>query len=87
MINVNKLRGKIVECGLSVADLAKLIGCSAASLYRKMEPSGQFLSIKEARLIGEALDLSAEEMDAIFFCPTCRKYKKKIICKYKNEED
>lgn len=76
MINVPKLRGKLVECGLSVADLAKLVGCSTASLYRKMEPSGQFLSIKEARLIGEALDLSAEEMDAIFFCPVCRKCEK-----------
>jgi hypothetical protein len=37
MVNTNKLRGKIVENGLSVADVAKSIGISVASLYRKMD--------------------------------------------------
>ena len=36
MVNVNKLKGKIVECGLSIEELAKRIGKDRATLYRRL---------------------------------------------------
>lgn len=68
MINVNKLKGKIVERGLSVQDVAKAIGISTASLYRKMDPSGSTMYIHEAYEISRVLKLTLDEVNAIFFC-------------------
>ena len=35
MVNVNKLRGKIVENGMSIPELAANIGIDKATFYRK----------------------------------------------------
>lgn len=35
-MNANKLKGKIVEQGLSIAKVADLIGMHRSSLYRKI---------------------------------------------------
>ncbi len=67
MINTNKLRGKIVENGLSVADVAKSIGISVASLYRKMDGGGDTMYVKDAYAIGQLLRLTDEDMNSIFF--------------------
>lgn len=67
MINVNKLKGKIVEKGMTTAELAKSIGISTASLYRKIDGSGSTMNISEAYNIGHTLDLTADEMNDIFF--------------------
>ena len=40
MVNVNKLRGKIVECGLNTSELANLIGIDRTTLYRKFNADG-----------------------------------------------
>ncbi|MSV25981.1 XRE family transcriptional regulator [Selenomonas sp. WCA-380-WT-3B 3/] len=66
MINVNKLKGKIVENGLSVADVAKAIGIGTASLYRKMNGKDETMYVKDAYAIGQLLHLTTEEMNAIF---------------------
>lgn len=65
MVNVKKLRGKMVETGFSVESLAEVIGINRATLYRKLE-TGNF-SIKEANIIATALHLTNEELNAIFF--------------------
>lgn len=67
MINVNKLKGKIVENGLSITELAKRIGVDRSTLYRKIGRNGDEFSIKEANLIARELKLSREEAIAIFF--------------------
>lgn len=67
MINVNKLKGKIVENGLSVADVSKAIGIGTASLYRKMNGKEETMYVKDAYAIGRLLKLSTDEMNAIFF--------------------
>jgi hypothetical protein len=67
MINTNKLKGKIVENGLSVADVAKSIGISVASLYRKIDGEGDTMFVKDAYAIGQLLQLTDEEMNSIFF--------------------
>lgn len=41
MVNVNKLKGKIVECGLSIEELAKRIGKDRATLYRRLNSNGK----------------------------------------------
>ena len=67
MMNVNKLRGKIVEKGYNVERLANEVGMDKSSLYRKLNNKGETLTIREANLICEVLELSTEEAVAIFF--------------------
>lgn len=67
MVNVNKLRGKIVECGLNTSELANLIGIDRTTLYRKFNADGETLTIREADLISKELNLSRDEVNDIFF--------------------
>lgn len=67
MVNVNKLKGKIVECGMNVEMLAEKIGIDRATLYRKMSANGEQILIKEADVIARELNLNIEEAIAIFF--------------------
>ena len=67
MVNVNKLKGKIVECGLNVSTLANRIGIDKATLYRKINENGEPITIREADKISEELKLSKEEVNDIFF--------------------
>ena len=67
MVNVNKLKGKIVENGLNVSELATLIGIDKATFYRKLGSDGENFTIKEADLIAEKLFLNKDDVNAIFF--------------------
>lgn len=67
VVNTNKLKGKIVECGMNISKLAELIGIDKATLYRKINANGQTITIKEADLISKELKLSKEEVNDIFF--------------------
>jgi len=66
LVNVDKLRGRIVEHRTSVSELARQIGIDPATLYRKMNNSESF-TIKEADAIVQALSLSKDDAVAIFF--------------------
>ncbi len=68
MVNINKLKGKIVENGLSIAELSSEIGIDRATFYRKMNTHcGENFTIKEANLISKALNLTCDEINSIFF--------------------
>jgi len=67
MTNINKLKGKIVEKGTNISELAKIIGMNKSTLYRKLKNDGEEISIKEASIIIKVLNLSLEEVNAIFF--------------------
>lgn len=67
MVNINKLKGKIVERGLTVEKLAEKIGVDRSTLYRKLAASGEPFTVKEANLICRALELDGQEAMAIFF--------------------
>ena len=67
MPNINKLKGKIVEKGINVSDLAKVLGINKSTLYRKLKNNGENISIREAVGMINELDLSAEEANEIFF--------------------
>lgn len=66
MVNVNKLKGKIVERGMSVETLAQSIKIDKSTLYRKLNSEGETFTIKEANLICAVLELSGQEATAIF---------------------
>lgn len=67
MANINKLKGKIVENGINVAQLAESIGVDKSTLYRKLKNNGEEISIKEASAIIKKLNLTPEEVNDIFF--------------------
>ncbi|MFA9376202.1 MAG: helix-turn-helix domain-containing protein [Lachnotalea sp.] len=67
MVNVNKLKGKIVENGLSISDLAEKMGVDKTTLYRKISGNGESFSIKDVNLIAQVLKLNIYEINNIFF--------------------
>lgn len=67
MANILKLRGKLVENGLTIEQLSKIVGIHKATLYRKFNGNGDNITIKEACIIANALHLTADEVNLIFF--------------------
>ncbi|NFG59670.1 helix-turn-helix transcriptional regulator [Clostridium botulinum] len=67
MVNINKLKGKVVENGITISELAKKINVDKSTLYRKLKRNGEDISIKEANLIVKALNLTIDEANSIFF--------------------
>ena len=67
MIDVQKLKGKIVEKGLNVERLAKMIGVNKSTLYRKLNGTADDITIGEALSIARVLELNRDEATTIFF--------------------
>lgn len=67
MVNVNKLKGKIVEKELTIEKLAEKIGLDRSTLYRKINNNGETFTIREANMICTELGLSGKEATEIFF--------------------
>lgn len=65
-MNIRKLRGKMVERGMNVEALAAELKTTRSSMYRKLSECEK-ITIKEARKIKDALELTAEEATDIFF--------------------
>lgn len=65
-VDTNKLRGKIVECGLTQEHVAKSIGVDRSTFYRKMKDNGSEFSVGEMHSICDVLSLTNEEAVAIF---------------------
>lgn len=66
-MNVNKLKGKIVEKGMNVSKVAFHLGIDQSTLYRKLNNQGETLTIGEANRIVSFLDLTEDEAMSIFF--------------------
>lgn len=66
MVNINKLKAKLVENGMTVSELASLIEVNPSTLYRRFQ-LGENFTIKEANEIAMILGLSAKELNEIFF--------------------
>lgn len=64
-MNINKLKGKIIENGMNVEALAEKLGITGSSMYRKLNNADK-ITIGEACKIKSALNLSAEEACDIF---------------------
>lgn len=78
MVNVNKLKGKIVERGMNVETLAERIGMDRATLYRKLSSNGETILIRDADKIAKELDLSPDESTAIFFAQNVASTRKSV---------
>ena len=65
-MDVNKLKGKIVEKGMNVETVAERIGVDRSSLYRKLN-NFEKITIGEANRLKDVLALSDEEANVIFF--------------------
>lgn len=66
-ININKLKGKMVENGVTVEDLARYMKINTSTLYRKLRNDGDTMLVKDANKIAEYLNLTSAEAVAIFF--------------------
>lgn len=66
MVNILKLKGKIVEKGFNVERLAESTEVSKHVLYQRLKKSEDF-TVKEVVAIANVLDLSSEELNDIFF--------------------
>lgn len=64
-MNINKLKGKIVEKGMNVEKLADAIGVDRSSLYRKIN-NAEKITIGEAARIKDALCLDDADAYDIF---------------------
>ena len=64
-MNINKLKGKIVEKDMNVEKLAEAIGIDKSSLYRKLNACEK-ITIGEAVKMKDVLELTNEEACEIF---------------------
>ena len=65
LLNALKLKGKIVECNITIPLISNAIGIDTATFYRKLNANS--FSISEADKIAEVLGLTGDEATAIFF--------------------
>ena len=64
--DIYKLRGKIVERGMTQGELSVALHMSQSTFYRKMKTEGRSFSIGEVHRIVEILGLTQEEASEIF---------------------
>ena len=69
-INTNKLKGKIAENGLTITELAEIMGIDKSTLYRKISNNGETMLVKDAQAIAKALSLTKDDAVSIFFSET-----------------
>lgn len=69
-VNVNRLKGKIVENGMNVKALSEKIGMNTSTFYRKLAHNGEDFTMKDANAIVAALGLSYKDAMSIFFPQT-----------------
>jgi transcriptional regulator with XRE-family HTH domain len=66
MTNREKLKGKIVENGLTQEQLAEILGIRIATLNYKVNNKSEFKA-SEIKKLAEVLHLTDEEVNTIFF--------------------
>lgn len=67
MVNILKLKGKIVEAGLNISILSKELNIDRSTFYRKLSEDGTVFTIKEVNIMIDKLNLSFEDVKSIFF--------------------
>ncbi len=67
MVNVNRLKAKIVEMDTSVEEVSKKIGIDKATFYRKMAQGGGSFTVREVDTIAKELHMTKDEVNSIFF--------------------
>ncbi len=65
-MDLNALKSKMKDSGMSMTFIAKKLDISRASLYKKLDGTSEF-RISEVISICDALHLTKEERNSIFF--------------------
>lgn len=66
MFRLNLFNAKLAACEVSKAEIAATIGCNESTLYRKINGQSDFTR-NEIQMMRQKLNLTAEEMESIFF--------------------
>lgn len=64
--NMDALRAKMAELGISNETLAKRLGIDVSTLYRKMKSEGTNFTVGQMHTIVAVLGLTCEEASSIF---------------------
>lgn len=67
MVNIDKLKGKIVERKTTQEAVADSIGIDRSTFYRKMKNGGFKFTVGEMQKIAEVIPLTVNEAVEIFF--------------------
>lgn len=67
MVNINRLRGRMVEYGITVAELARALQLHPTTVYRKLRCGGDEFTVDEIRGMIPLLRLSKQDVECIFF--------------------
>lgn len=67
MTNADKLKATLKEKGMSIEEVSKLIGIDKSTFYRKLASDGATFTIGEVDKMSQALSLTVEEINSIFF--------------------
>lgn len=66
-MNTRKLKAKLVENDVSVADLATILDVDKSTVYRKFNKSGEAFTVSDVDKIAKALCLTYNDINEIFF--------------------
>lgn len=67
MINIPKLKGRMVEKGFTQARLGKAIGVSLSTIQLRFKQGGDSFTVGEVERIAMVLQLSQQDVNEIFF--------------------
>ena len=71
-MNVRKLKGLLVEKGISLDYVATAIGVGRSTFYRKLQNGGDSFTIGEVTAMANKIPLSKDEISNIFFSDLCQ---------------
>ena len=67
MVNIRKLKAKLVEKDISIIELANILGIDKSTVYRKLNKAGENFTVKDVEKISKALSLTYDDINDIFF--------------------
>lgn len=67
MVNIPKLKGKMVEKGFTQARLGKAMGVSLSTINQRFKQGGDAFTVGEVERITMALQMSQQDVNEIFF--------------------
>lgn len=76
MINTNKVRGRIVEKGLTIQTIATQMQITPYTLGKKIANESP-MTLDEALKLATILEIPVEEIAEYFFCNSCCKTQQK----------
>lgn len=66
-MNTRKLKAKLVEKNVSIADLATILNVDKSTVYRKFNKAGEAFTVSDVDKIAKALYLTYNDINEIFF--------------------